>query len=97
MKKTVCSDLNTKKVIRKTVSPILNIALPLFISKLAGLALKSQPVKSKCLHIEFRYLYEMYNNFEYKELFHLKFLRGNIKKWEIYQENTKGEVFLHTL
>ena len=48
--------LKTKKVIRETVSPILNYKLPLFIGKLAGLALKSQPVKSKILQIELRYV-----------------------------------------
>ena len=57
--KVLCPLPLTKKVIRKTESPILNNTLPLFISKLAGLALKSQPVKSKILRMELRYRFEI--------------------------------------
>ena len=74
-------NIENYKIIRKNVSPILNIILPPFISTLAGLALKSQPVKSIFFLIELRYLYEiLYNVFLYIRLLSPKISHKNIEK-----------------
>ena len=90
--------MKTIKVIRKTVSPILNIALPLFISKLAGLALKSQPVKSKFLQSELRSHYEilyMFSNIQ--DYCHPKFHAKISKNEKVKNKTQEGRFFLHTL
>ena len=93
-----CKVLKTLKVIRKTVRPILNVALPPLISKLTGFPLKSHQVKTIFLWIELRFLLEiLYDVFWYIGLFSPKISRGNIKNEKVIKkiQNKKGEVFFY--